>query len=284
MTVTALKARGTLGAARSQSRVYGAMPWSDRFEASPRIPKGAQYLARAYCSRAGSRSYKIYLPASQPTRPKGLILMLHGCQQTPDYFALGTHMNALSEKNGLALAYPAQTGADNAASCWNWFRPGDQMPGAGEPAILASLRRKLMKEFGLGRDAVERPRASGRRTDTAQACASFGSRAPDPPPEPAVRSPRGPIGCQAASPSARPRSACRSISSTSISCWIIAVDAGVDPRTGARRSRISTRLPARVRVSARRAPLMPAPTTITSNRPLPGYACTLTEVPRVFSH
>jgi poly(hydroxyalkanoate) depolymerase family esterase len=122
--------------------------------ASPRIPKDAQYLDRTHRSAAGSRGYKIYLPASQPKRPKGLILMLHGCNQTPDDFALGTHMNALAEKNGLVIAYPAQTVSHNGSSCWNWFKPGNQGRGAGEPAILASLARKLAQEFDVGRDQV----------------------------------------------------------------------------------------------------------------------------------
>jgi len=120
----------------------------------PNIPDGAQYLARRHRSTTGSRGYKLYLPASQPQRPKGLIVMLHGCSQTPDDFAIGTHMNVLAEKHGLAIAYPAQVRANNAASCWNWFKPGHQIRGAGEPAILASLTRKLMKELELDRDAV----------------------------------------------------------------------------------------------------------------------------------
>ncbi len=153
------KAGRTLGVVLSQLRVAqslmpGAMSRSAGTKVSPGVPSGAQYLARKHRIAAGSRSYKLYLPASQPKRPKGLILMLHGCNQTPDDFALGTHMNALAEKNGLAIAYPAQTGGHNAASCWNWFKPGNQFRGAGEPAILASLTRKLMKEFGLCRDAV----------------------------------------------------------------------------------------------------------------------------------
>lgn len=120
-----------------------------------RIPSGAQYLARSHRSATGSRRFKLYLPASQPIRPKGLIVMLHGCSQDPDDFAIGTNMNALAEKHGLAIAYPAQTKSrTNSASCWNWFRPRHQMRSAGEPAILASLTRKLMREFGLGRDAT----------------------------------------------------------------------------------------------------------------------------------
>lgn len=121
---------------------------------APRIPEGAQYLTRKHRSATGSRLYKLYLPASAPDRPTGLILMLHGCEQTPDDFAVGTHMNTLAEKHGLAVAYPAQHKGHNAASCWNWFKPGDQKRGAGEPAMLAALARKLMREFGLKQDTT----------------------------------------------------------------------------------------------------------------------------------
>lgn len=138
----------------AQSLLPGAMAGTASQTAAPRIPKGAQYLSRTHRSAAGSRDYKIYLPASQPQRPKGFILMLHGCHQTPDDFALGTHMNALAEKHGLAVAYPSQTTGQNAASCWNWFKPGNQIRGAGEPAILASLARKLTKDLGLDRGRV----------------------------------------------------------------------------------------------------------------------------------
>jgi len=138
----------------AQSHVSGLMARSTGSEVSPRIPNGALYLARKHRGAAGSRQYNIYLPASQPKRPKGLILMLHGCNQTPNDFAMGTHMNAMAERNGLAIAYPAQTRGHNAAYCWNWFKQGNQVRGAGEPAILASLTRNLMKEFSLDRDVV----------------------------------------------------------------------------------------------------------------------------------
>ena len=138
----------------AQSLLLGTGPKDKVPAVLARVPVGAQYLSRTHRTTAGARGYKLYLPASHPKRPVGLIVMLHGCTQNPDDFAAGTHMNALAEKHGLAIAYPAQTKSDNSASCWNWFKPGDQMRGSGEPAILASLTRKLAKEFGLGRDAV----------------------------------------------------------------------------------------------------------------------------------
>ncbi len=141
--------------ARRQLRIPDVTTPLPGHPAKPRIPVGAQYLARTHHCAAGSRRFKLYLPASRPTRPNGLILMLHGCSQTPDDFAIGTHMNAVAEKHGLAVAYPAQLkGRINSASCWNWFQSRHQARGAGEPAILASLTRKLTRELGLGRDDV----------------------------------------------------------------------------------------------------------------------------------
>ena len=80
--------------------------------------------------------------------------MLHGCTQTPEDFAAGTAMNAQAETHRLLVAYPAQTAADNAMSCWNWFRPGDQKRAAGEPAIIAGLTESIVAEFGIPRDSV----------------------------------------------------------------------------------------------------------------------------------
>ncbi len=123
---------------------------------SPRqsLPVGAQFTARSFTSNAGSRAYKLYIPASSDKKPKGLIVMLHGCTQNPDDFAAGTNMNAFAEMHGLLIAYPAQTGSDNAASCWNWFETGHQLRDAGEPSILAGITSKLIKEFSIRPDKV----------------------------------------------------------------------------------------------------------------------------------
>ncbi|ASY66597.1 Poly(3-hydroxybutyrate) depolymerase (plasmid) [Sinorhizobium sojae CCBAU 05684] len=120
----------------------------------PLVPDGAQFLARSFTCPAGSRSYRLYVPASAPDRPRGLVVMLHGCKQDPEDFAAGTRMNAVAETHGLAVAYPRQSGANNASSCWNWFRPADQMRDGGEPSIIAGITKEIMSEFGLDRGRV----------------------------------------------------------------------------------------------------------------------------------
>lgn len=157
--VASAKAGRSLGVVLGQLRAARALMAAPLTPASaPKrnalLPDGAQFVTRRHRGVAGSRGFKLYLPTAPQVRPKGLIVMLHGCNQTPDDFARGTHMNALAHKHVLAVAYPAQTRGQNAASCWNWFQPAHQSRNTGEPAILAALTRKLMKEFGLKRDAV----------------------------------------------------------------------------------------------------------------------------------
>jgi poly(hydroxyalkanoate) depolymerase family esterase len=143
-----------LGEGRASAGLFGSLPGAGlpgmaRPSTSPVIPEGAQYLARSFTCAAGTRRYKLYIPASAPVRPHGLVVMLHGCKQEPDDFATGTRMNAVAEAHGLMVAYPGQTGADNASSCWNWFRPSDQRRGAGEPAIIAGITEEIIREFDL---------------------------------------------------------------------------------------------------------------------------------------
>jgi poly(hydroxyalkanoate) depolymerase family esterase len=115
----------------------------------PPIADGAQFIGRSFACAAGARSYKLYIPASLPTGPNGLIVMLHGCKQNPDDFASGTAMNTVAETHGLIVAYPRQNSTANASSCWNWFSPPDQMRDRGEPAIIAGITRDLISEFGI---------------------------------------------------------------------------------------------------------------------------------------
>ncbi len=105
--------------------------------------------ARFTCD-AGAMDYKLFIPAGLNVGVAApLIVMLHGCTQSPDDFARGTRMNALAQESGYVVAYPAQSKGKNAGKCWNWFRSEDQRRDQGEPGIIAALTRHLVKTHGL---------------------------------------------------------------------------------------------------------------------------------------
>ena len=114
------------------------------------IPDGAQYLSRSYACAAGRRSYKLYIPSRHHAggrRP--LVVMLHGGTQDADDFAAGTRMNALAEEHGFLVAYPSQCKSANPSLCWNWFKPEDQVRGAGEPSIIAGITSEIVSEYDI---------------------------------------------------------------------------------------------------------------------------------------
>ncbi|RYZ70914.1 MAG: PHB depolymerase family esterase [Lysobacteraceae bacterium] len=121
-------------------------------EALAPAPHPGTFLEHSFSHPAGTRSYKLYIPASYDPGSKAaypLVLMLHGCTQSPDDFAAGTRMNALADQQGFLVAYPAQSPNANGSRCWNWFRPGDQGRAAGEPALLAGLTRELIARHAV---------------------------------------------------------------------------------------------------------------------------------------
>jgi poly(hydroxyalkanoate) depolymerase family esterase len=108
-----------------------------------------RFVQRIYVNRAGTRSYKMYIPACYYGQALPLVVMLHGCKQTPDDFAAGTRMNELADREGFIVVYPAQAWRANVERCWNWFRDRDQQRDSGEPSLIAGITRQVIARYNV---------------------------------------------------------------------------------------------------------------------------------------
>ena len=106
------------------------------------------FEAHEFSNQAGSRTYKVYVPARESDAPRAMVVMLHGCTQSADDFAAGTQMNRLADEHGFLVVYPEQAAQANASKCWNWFKPQDQRRGAGEPSLIAGIVGEVARRHG----------------------------------------------------------------------------------------------------------------------------------------
>ena len=157
------------GSVRTES-MQTALAWSNPFRPTLRLPQsglgrpistpmsnrmcreiwaGGQFIEQSYTNHAGTRTYKLYIPSGYRGQPLPLVVMLHGCTQTPDDFAAGTRMNVLAEREPFFVVYPAQAIHANQSKCWNWFKETDQHRDRGEPTIIAGITQQIVSTYDL---------------------------------------------------------------------------------------------------------------------------------------
>jgi poly(hydroxyalkanoate) depolymerase family esterase len=141
-------------AARTVSSDLGAGVLREGRPAPDPLPEGASFVTATYTNTAGTRAYKLYVPSNRAGQTLPLVVMLHGCTQSPDDFAAGTRMNALAEERGCLVAYPAQPSSANTHKCWNWFSQHDQQRDQGEPSLIAGITLQIVRDFSVDSSRV----------------------------------------------------------------------------------------------------------------------------------
>ncbi len=95
----------------------------------------------------GGRSFDVYLPAGLRRRSRvPLLVLLHGCTQTPAEFAEATRFTTVADRNGFILVLPQQERRHHSQRCWRWYEALHQHRGSGEPAVLAAITRQVAAE------------------------------------------------------------------------------------------------------------------------------------------
>ena len=122
----------------------------DTARADPASTGKASFTAHQFVFEGNAYPYRLYVP-SMPDAALGqaklpLVVLLHGCKQDALDFSHGTAMNRLAEEQRAMVLYPEQLASGNAMRCWNWFDPGHQQAGRGEPGMIAALALKMVAE------------------------------------------------------------------------------------------------------------------------------------------
>ncbi|MCW8087734.1 extracellular catalytic domain type 1 short-chain-length polyhydroxyalkanoate depolymerase [Sabulicella glaciei] len=81
-----------------------------------------------------------------PPGARGLVVILHGCQQDARGYDRGTGWTTLAEREGFAVLAPEQRGPNNPMRCFNWF---DMERGRAEAESIAQMVRHLVAAEGL---------------------------------------------------------------------------------------------------------------------------------------
>lgn len=141
------------------SRIKALAARAFRREPAPgRFESGSKFSVHGIVGTAPlvwpSRDYLVYIPRGRSVwRRAPLVVLCHGCKQTPEEIAQGTRITELADRLGFVVLLPRQRDSANAWRCWNWFDKRT-MNGNGEAAIVAAQIRSVRRAYRIDRKRV----------------------------------------------------------------------------------------------------------------------------------
>jgi poly(3-hydroxybutyrate) depolymerase len=103
---------------------------------------------------ATARDYLVYVPRGHNRwRRSPLLVLCHGCRQTPEDFAALAGVAAHADRAGWLVLMPRQDDAANRWRCWNWFDVNTSR-GGGEAAIVAAQIIDVRRRYRARRERV----------------------------------------------------------------------------------------------------------------------------------
>ncbi len=104
-------------------------------------------------SNPGALQARYYLPADLSDAAP-LVVVLHGCTQSPAGYDHHSGWSQLADETGFALLYPEQQRANNPNLCFNWFLPADTERDRGEVLSIRQMIETMVVNHGLDRKRV----------------------------------------------------------------------------------------------------------------------------------
>ncbi len=98
-------------------------------------------------SNPGALQARTHLPKSIEVGAP-LVVVLHGCTQTPGGYNRSAAWSEAAEEYGFALLFPEQQRANNPNLCFNWFLPEDASRGRGEALSIRQMVAAMHERHG----------------------------------------------------------------------------------------------------------------------------------------
>jgi poly(hydroxyalkanoate) depolymerase family esterase len=95
----------------------------------------------------GALAAKFYRP-QMLAEGAPLVVVLHGCTQSPEGYDRGAGWSKAADEHGFALLFPEQQRSNNPNLCFNWFSPADTERGSGEAQSIRAMVDAMQAQFG----------------------------------------------------------------------------------------------------------------------------------------
>jgi poly(hydroxyalkanoate) depolymerase family esterase len=83
-----------------------------------------------------------------------LVVVLHGCTQSPDIMRQLTRFDQLAESKGFIAVFPEQPQSANSTKCWNFFQDAHIHRGSGEPSLIAGITGWVKQHYTVNPQRV----------------------------------------------------------------------------------------------------------------------------------
>ena len=138
---------------RQWQRLHGLSAWDGLNHVTPAGIRSPLVETRQFGTNPGDLRMFSYVPASLRPAP-ALVVVLHGCGQTAAGYDVGTGWSALAKHYGFALLMPEQQPANNAHTCFNWFKPEDTQRGHGEACSIRQMTARMVSEHRIDKHRI----------------------------------------------------------------------------------------------------------------------------------
>ena len=117
-----------------------------RARPAPAEVHGKLAEVKDFGANPGGLRLKVHAPAERPPKA-AMVVVLHGCGQTPDTFEEGAGWRTLADRHGFVLIYPQQRRRNNGGGCFSWFSPTSR--GGDEAASIHEMIRYAIGTYGV---------------------------------------------------------------------------------------------------------------------------------------